>query len=375
VKTSLDLVFLGLSMTSSWGNGHATTYRALLAALAHRGHQILFLERDAPWYAAHRDLPSATYAQVRTYRSLDELRDVYAAHVRQADVVVVGSYVPEGSDVGAWVTSTARGKTAFYDIDTPITLRALEEGSCVYLGADLVGRYDLYLSFTGGPTLARLESRFGARAARALYCSVDAAVHTPQAAPVSWDLAYLGTHSADRQPLLDRLMLEPARAWSAGRFAVAGAQYPSHIQWPRNVKRIEHVSPLHHNAFYAGQRFALNVTRADMAAAGWSPSVRLFEAAACGTPIITDYWAGLEEFFEPGREILVTHSPEDSLRWLRELGEDERLAVAGRARARALAEHTSASRAEDFERYVDEIHGRGVARRGTGRDGAALEGQ
>jgi spore maturation protein CgeB len=361
--TGLDFVFLGLSLTSSWGNGHATTYRALLSALSRRGHRALFLERDMPWYAANRDLPDPPYARALLYASLDELRDRYAAEVRNADVVVVGSYVPDGVLVGEWVTSVARGKTAFYDIDTPITLRALEGGTCEYLSPDLVGRYDLYLSFTGGPALVQLERRFGASAARPLYCSVDPAIHRPDACAIAWDMGYLGTYSADRQPALEALFIEPARAWPQGRFMVAGAQYPADVEWPTNVRRTDHLSAHEHRAFYGAQRFTLNVTRADMARAGWSPSVRLFEAAACGTPIVTDPWPGLEEFFEPGREILVARSASESMRWLRDLTEGERRAIAERARARALAEHTAAHRAQALERYVDEISARDAGHR------------
>ncbi|MCL2447846.1 MAG: glycosyltransferase [Polyangiaceae bacterium] len=348
-------VFLGLSLTSSWGNGHATTYRALLAALALRGHDVTFLERDVPWYASNRDLPNPPFARTRLYSSFEELRDVWADEVRHADVVVVGSYVPDGARVGAWVVATARGKTAFYDIDTPVTLRDLDAGRCTYLTPDLVGRYHVYLSFTGGPMLGELKARYGARSARPLYCSVDPAAHAPKACATAWELGYLGTYAVDRQPALERLLLEPARAWPSGRFVVAGSQYPDGLDWPANVGRIEHLAPREHRTFYAAQRFTLNVTRAEMARAGWSPSVRLFEAAACGTPIITDAWPGLEDFFVPGREILVARSPAEALRWLREITEQERDSIARRARARTLAEHTAAERAEALERYIDEI--------------------
>jgi spore maturation protein CgeB len=370
----MDFVFLGLSITSSWGNGHATTYRALLAALSERGHRSLFLERDMPWYAAHRDLPDPAYARARLYGSLEELRDRYAGDVRHADVVVVGSYVPDGVEVGAWVTSIARGKTAFYDIDTPITMRKLEEGACEYLSAELVSRYDLYLSFTGGPLLEQLEKRFGAPAARPLYCSVDPASYFPEAGRIAWDMGYLGTYSADRQAALDALLVEPARSWPDGRFMVAGAQYPGDLPWPRNVRRTEHLPPGEHRAFYTAQRFALSITRADMVRAGWSPSVRLFEAAACGTPVVTDLWPGLDDFFEPGREILVARSARESLHWMRALSERERRTIGERARARVLAEHTAAHRAEALERCIDEICARDGGRR-AGFGGVAWEGK
>ena len=354
----LDVVILGLSITSSWGNGHATTYRALVRGLAERGHRVLFLERDVPWYAANRDLPSPPYGRTALYRSLAELRHVHGGALREADLVVVGSYVPDGADALRLVLELARGTTAFYDIDTPVTLASLRRGRCAYLDAALVPALDLYLSFTGGPTLARVERELGAPLARALYCSADPEVHRPSHVASRWDLGYVGTYSADRQPALERLLLGPARRRPRSRFAVAGPQYPRELRWPRNVDRIDHLPPGDHARFYAAQRFTLNVTRADMVRAGWSPSVRLFEAAACGTPVISDPWPGLDVFFEPGRELLVARGAEDVLRVLRGIGEDERRALGARARRRVLAQHTAAHRAAELERFVREARDR-----------------
>jgi len=373
VNGPLDFVVLGLSITSSWGNGHATTYRALVRELSRRGHRVQFLERDVPWYASNRDLPAPPYGTTELYASFEQLADEHAEQVRQADVVVVGSYVPEGARVGAWVQSVATGKTVFYDIDTPVTMRLVAQGSCEYLTAELVPRYDLYLSFTGGPTLELLETRFGAAGARPLYCSVDPALHFPEPTTTRWDMGYLGTYCADRQPAVDALLVEPARAWPEGRFVVAGPLYPPELAWPANVERTQHLAPGDHRSFYNAQRFSLNVTRADMARAGWSPSVRLFEAAACGTPVVSDPWAGLEAFFQPGREILVARTAREALAIVREMPERERVAMGRRARQRALAEHTAECRAEALERWVRELFDGGAARRGVGWRGAAWE--
>ncbi len=348
----MKIVILGLSITSSWGNGHATTWRGLVRELAARGHDVLFLERDVPWYAANRDLPQPPFGRTTLYASLAELKERFARDVRAADCVIVGSYVPDGVAVGEWVTNTATGRTAFYDIDTPITLAKLERGDYEYISPELIPRYNLYLSFTGGPTLARLEQQYGAPAAYALYCSFDPALYYPESGELAYDLGYMGTYSDDRQPPLERLLLEPARRWEVGRFVVAGPQYPASIEWPPNVARIEHLPPAQHRAFYNRQRFTLNITRADMIRAGWSPSVRLFEAAACAVPIISDYWPGLDRLFEPGREILVADSAADILRYLREIPDDERRAIGERARARALAQHTAAHRAAELEGYL-----------------------
>ena len=360
--SGLSIVFLGLSVTSSWGNGHATTYRALVKGLARRGHRVLFLERDVPWYASHRDLAEPPCGTTRLYRSLAELRARFGAAVAQADLVVLGSYVPDGIEVGRWVLDTAGGATAFYDIDTPVTLAQLSRGACPYVCPDLIPRFDLYLSFTGGPLLDRLTDEFGALRPRPLYCSVDPDVHRPQVTGTLWDLGYMGTYSPDRQLGLERFLLAPARALPEKAFAVAGPQYPANIGWPANVERFEHMPPAGHSAFYGAQRFTLNLTRAHMVSAGWSPSVRLFEAAAIGTPIISDAWPGLETFFVPGKEILIADSPERVSEILAHLPEAERGVIAAAARRRVLRSHTLVQRAMELEGYLDEVRAGGWQR-------------
>jgi spore maturation protein CgeB len=273
----------------------------------------------------------------------------------EADLVIVGSYVPDGIAVIRLVSSIAAGIVAFYDIDTPVTLSRLAAGECPYITAALIAVLDLYLSFTGGPALKLLEDRYGARAARVLYCSVDPDRHKPNRTEPLWDLGYLGTYSADRQPTLDALMCQPARQWPGGRFAVAGSLYPTELSWPANLDRIEHFPPDRHGWFYSRQRFTLNITRADMIRMGYSPSVRLFEAAACGTPIISDWWPGLNTIFVPGRHLLVASSGSEVLSYLHDLPDDTRRQIATRARRHVLAHHTAAHRAVALENYVEEL--------------------
>ena len=356
----MKLVVLGLSLSSSWGNGHATTYRALLQAFAARGHAVTFLERDVPWYRGdHRDLPDPGFCALRFYHDLAGL-EAHRTEVAAADAVIVGSYVPEGVAVGRWAQAAARGPVAFYDIDTPVTLAKLARGDHEYLSPELVAGYAVYLSFTGGPTLGRIERAFGSPAARALYCSVDEARYRPTGGEARWDLSYLGTYSPDRQPSLDLLLLEPARRAPHLRFAVAGPQYPLDIAWPDNVERFEHVGPADHPAFYAASRWTLNVTRADMIAAGWSPSVRLFEAGACACPVVSDVWEGLSELFAPDREIMLAQTSEAVLAVLARPAAD-RDAVASAFRARVLAEHTAGRRAAELEAALAEASGRRAA--------------
>jgi spore maturation protein CgeB len=346
----MAIVILGLSITSSWGNGHATTFRSLVKGLAGRGHRVLFLERDVPWYAANRDLASPPHCRTLLYDSLETLRKNHRQEIREADMVIVGSYVPQGVEVGAFVQETALGLSAFYDIDTPVTVAKLLRGDTEYLSPELIPGYGLYLSFTGGPTLRRLVEEFGSPMALPLYCSVDPELYFPfpESAP-PWDLGYMGTYSPDRQPGLEELLLLPAGAWPGGRFIVAGTGYPYDIQWPRNVHRLDHIPPARHCAFYNGQRFTLNLTRSDMKAAGWSPSVRLFEAAACGTPVISDWWSGLEEFFIPGEELLVAASAGEVSEILTGMSDWERRSLGLAARERIRTAHTADRRAEELE--------------------------
>jgi spore maturation protein CgeB len=347
----MKLVVLGLSLSSSWGNGHATTYRALLGAFAQRGHDILFLERDVPWYANQRDFSACDWCRLEFYPDLAAL-GAWRDEIASADAVIVGSYVPEGVEVARLVQRTARGVTAFYDIDTPVTLAKLERGDFEYLSPEVIPGYDLYLSFTGGPTLRRIEQTYGSPAARALYCTVDAQAYQPLDTPKKWDLSYLGTYSDDRQPTLQRLLIEPAQRLPHLNFVVAGPQYPDTIEWPANVDRIEHLPPRDHPQFYSASRFTLNVTRADMIAAGWSPSVRLFEAGACAVPVISDRWDGIADLLEPGREIILADSTDDAVAALTDPDTQAAAAMGQAARARILAAHTATHRAAELETYL-----------------------
>ena len=348
------IVVIGLSLSSSWGNGHATTYRALLRALADRGHTTLFLECDRPWYKQHRDLHNPDFCELAFY---DHVGDLHAHRdaIEEADLVIIGSYVVDGVAVARLVRPWA-SLLAFYDIDTPVTLAMLARGEASYISSATIPLYDVYLSFTGGPTLRLLEQRYGARRAAALFCAVDPTLYRPAVARRAprWALGYLGTYGQDRQPTLDRLLLATARAAPDLRFVVAGPQYPHGIHWPENVERIEHLPPAEHAAFYNAQEWTLNVTRADMVAAGHSPSVRLFEAGACAVPIISDEWAGLTDIFAGGTEIAIARTHQDVLAYLR-WPEPRRRALGEAARRRVLAGHTAAHRAATLEAIVESL--------------------
>ncbi|WP_284945470.1 CgeB family protein [Acidisoma cladoniae] len=345
----MKIVVLGLSLSSSWGNGHATTFRALLRVLGAR-HDVLFLERDQPWYAANRDLPHPDFCRLAFYEDVAGLAR-FRSEIEAADAVILGSYVTEGAVLAPMIRDWVNTVFCFYDIDTPVTLSKLQHGDIDYVSHDTIALFDVYFSFTGGPTLRRLETEFGARRATPLYCSVDDSRYRPMVVETNWDLGYLGTYSPDRQPALERLLLEPARRMPSRRFVVAGPMYPADIDWPENVERIDHIAPDDHAAFYNAQSWTLNITRADMIASGYSPSVRLFEATACGTAVMSDVWLGLDTIFKPDHEIMLVETSADVVVALAAAAQDRaQLAEAGRARC--LAMHTSKHRAAELEAAI-----------------------
>lgn len=362
----MKLVVFGLTLSSSWGNGHATLWRGLCRALARRGHRVVFFERDVPYYALHRDLRELPGTDLRTYESWESVLPEARRETADADAAIVTSYCPDGVAASDLVLSAGGPTSVFYDLDTPVTLEKLDAGEKVpYLPPGGLSGFDVVLSYTGGAALTALRDRLGARRVAPLYGSVDPEVHRP-GDPVSafaGDLSYLGTYAADRQEALERLLLEPARRLPAKRFVIAGAQYPADFPWGSNVFFVRHLPPADHPAFFAASPLTLNVTRAAMATMGYCPSGRLFEAAACGTAVLSDAWEGLDAFFEPGREVLLAGTAEEAIEAV-SLPREEIRRIGRAARERTLAEHTADRRAEEML----EILGRTDARQ---REGAA----
>jgi len=350
----MKIVICGLSITSSWGNGHATTYRALVRALNARGHDIIFFERNLEWYASNRDMPQPPFCRLRIYEGWPEVEPLLRRELADADVAMVGSYFPDSSDAIATVLGSNAAVKVFYDIDTPITVSKLRAGEAEYLTREQLKGFDIYFSFTGGPMLRELAEKFGARRAMPLYCSFDPDRYRMSEPDERFrcDLSYMGTYAADRQPRLQELLCAPATKLPDHRFLVAGPQYPSDIFWPKNTKRIIHLEPKFHPVFYCSSRFTLNLTRKDMIEAGYSPSVRLFEAAGCGAAIISDAWNGIDAFFTPGAEILLADSCSAMVTFLTELSDEQVERIGLRAQERVLAEHTAEKRAIEFEDLV-----------------------
>jgi spore maturation protein CgeB len=353
----MRLVIFGLTVTSSWGNGHSTLWRGLIKELALRGWDVTFFEKDVPYYRDTRDRDWLEGGSLVLYTDWSEVERQARDAAASADAAMVTSYCPDGVAASRLVAGCPTPLKLFYDLDTPVTLAHLSRGERVdYLAPEGLDGFDLVLSYTGGAALTELQTRLGARRTAPLYGHVDPAVHRPgQPLPAfASDLSYIGTYAESRQQALEQLFVEPARRRPQQRFTIAGAQYPHDFPWTQNIHFVRHLPAQDHPDFYASSRLTLNVTRADMATFGWCPSGRLFEAAACGAAIVTDVWPGLDDFFTPGREVIPAQSSADVIGAL-DLGADEIRRVAMRARERVLDEHTSAHRAAEFERLLGSL--------------------
>jgi spore maturation protein CgeB len=350
----MKIVFIGLTISSSWGNGHATTYRALLNELAGLGHEVYFLEHDKPYYARARDLLSGHNYTLCLYKSIEELNHNYYELVKTCDLLVIGSYVSQGTEVIDWALANVKNACAFYDIDTPVTLAKMANKDYEYLHPTQIAGFDFYLSFSGGKALDILREKYKAKRALPLYCSVDPSVYQPLNIPKEWLLGYLGTYSDDRQDNLDMLLLKPAeQLLGTHSFAVAGPGFTTADSWMDNVDYIDHLPPDRHVWFYNRQVATVNVTRKAMRDLGHSPSIRLFEAASCGIPIISDWWEGLSDFFEIGKEIFVCNSTQEVLQLLESMTEEEFQRVGHAARQRVIRDHTASHRAVQLMSYLN----------------------
>lgn len=352
----MRIVIFGLTVSSSWSNGHATLWRSLIQALDDDGHEVVFYERDDPSFRAHRDRPElGGKAQLRFYDTWGEVRAEACATIDEADVAIVSSYCPDGRGASDLVLDAPTVTRVFYELDTPVTLARLAGGEDVaYLPARGLGEFDLVLSSTGGRALDMLREKLGVRRVAPLYGSVDPVQHRPVPAEDTWAAAcsYLGTWSDDRHAVLDELFLEAARRRPDERFIIGGSQYPPHVEWPSNVVRHEHVPPPQHPAFYCSSRLTVSVTRAPESQLGYCPSARLFEAAACGVPVLSDAWEGLETFFTPQQEILIAKTTADVEAALA-MPHEELARIGARARERTLDEHSAARRAAELVGHLE----------------------
>lgn len=359
----MKVVIFGLTISSTWGNGHATLWRGLCRALHSAGHHIVFVEHDVSYYAQHRDLTGADWCRLMLYERWSDVAPAARDELASADVGLVTSYCPDGPDACQLVLDSSAARKVFYDLDSPVTLDRLARGEPVpYLPEHGLADFDLVLSYAGGAALDGLAEHTGARRVEPLYGSVDPDVHRPVAPDTDRQsaLSYLGTYAADRQSVLERLFIEPARRRRSKRFALAGAQYPPDFPWTDNLHYFWHMPASDHPSFFCSSELTLNVTRAAMARVGYCPSGRLFEATACGTPVISDWWEGLDQFFAPSREVLVARDTDDVLAAL-DLTDDERQRIGASGRERTLDCHSARARAQQLERLLETSAAAGVA--------------
>jgi spore maturation protein CgeB len=369
----MRLAIFGLTISSSWGNGHATLWRGLCKALVELGHEFVFFEHDMPYYANARDWPALPEqfrnCELVLYRDFWSIRSRVRSELSSCDAAIVTSYCFDAAQATEEILDLQRPRAVFYDLDTPITLERLSEGKqLAYIPAGGLRHFDLVLSYTGGAALERLRSDLGARHVEALYGHVDPYIHRP-VPPVDRyraALSWLGTYAADRQPALEELFVSPAQLRPGDRFLIGGAQYPEHFPWSRNIYFVHHVPPSEHAEFFSSSRLTLNVTRAPMARMGWCPSGRLFEAAACGAAVLSDQWCGLDEFYTPGEQILTARLAADTLAAL-DMSDAQLQSIGRAARERTLAEHTSSNRARQLIRYLEQLPASAPGSRHTGR--------
>ena len=352
----MKIVIFGLTLSSSWGNGHATPYRALLRGLQRLGPEVSFYEKDVEYYYWRRDFREVDYCDLVLYLEWRDVRQRAIAEAAEADAVILGSFCPGGARIADEVLALAKPVKVLYDLDTPVTLKELAKGDLDYVRRNQLAAYDLVLSFTGGAVLDELEQKWGARKARPLYGCVDPDVYhrVPPSPDLACALSYMGTHSRDREQKLRELFLNVARQSPSDEFLLAGTMYPAEWKFPANVRRVDHVAPARHAEFYSSCRATLNLTRGDMAANGWCPSGRFFEAAACGTPLFSDWFAGLEDFFTDGDELRIVRSTADVLAAM-SLADSELQRMARRARERTLEQHAGLRRATELAIYLEQL--------------------
>jgi spore maturation protein CgeB len=349
MSAPLDIAFFGSSLVSSYWNGAATYYRGLVRALAARGHRITFYEPDAWERQRYRDIEDPPWARVVVYSGTDpSAADRALAEAGHADVIIKASGVgafDERLEAGVLEHRRPGALAVYWDVDAPATLARLQQDPADALRAHLP-RYDLVLIYGGGPAIVRGYLDLGARRCVPIYNALDPETHFAVARTRAFesDLSLLANRLPDREARIDAFFFEAARALPAQRFLLGGSGWGSRAM-PANVREIGHVSTGLHNAFNVGARAVLNVARDSMAACGFSPATRVFEAAGAAACVITDAWEGIELFLEPEREILVARDGDEVARLVESLDPARAREIGLAARRRVLADHTYAQRA------------------------------
>jgi len=342
----VNIAWFASSLVSSYWNGAATYYRGLVRALADRGHEITFYEPDAYARQEHRDIADPPWAEVVVWRPTEANARRLVRGARRADLVVKASGVGVLDDVLEEAIAALDGPTrVFWDVDAPATLAAADARL-----AALVAQFDLVLTYGGGDPVVERYLELGARDCAPVYNALDPETHHPVRPDPRFeaDLAFLGNRLPDREARVEELFLHAAELAPDRRFLFGGAGWDGK-PLPPNVVYLGHVGTADHNAFNATPLAVLNVTRDSMVANGWSPPTRVFEAAGAGACLITDAWRGIEEFLEPGAEVLVAVDGADVPEHVRSLTPEGARTIGAAARERVLREHTYAQRAEQVE--------------------------
>jgi spore maturation protein CgeB len=342
----VKIAWFASSLVSSYWNGAATYYRGLVRALAERGHEITFYEPHAYERQAHRDLDDPPWAEVVVWEPTERNARRLVRQARQADLVVKASGVGVLDEVLEDAVASLDGPTrAFWDVDAPATLAAADGRF-----AALVPRFDLVLTYGGGDPVVERYLDLGARECVPVYNALDPETHHPVEPDPRFeaDLGFLGNRLPDREARVERLFLRAAELLPTRRFLLGGSGWEGK-PLPPNVTSIGHVGTADHNAFNVTPLAVLNVTRDSMVENGWSPPTRVFEAAGAGACLITDAWRGIEEFLEPGTEVLVADDGPAVARHVELLSPELAADVGAAARARVLRDHTYAQRAAQVE--------------------------
>ena len=350
----MRIAFFGSSLVSAYWNGAATYYRGLVKELNRRSHTVTFFEPDAFERQAYRDIPDPRWAEVVVYEATESGALAALARARGADVLVKASGVGvfDGLLEEAVVDLRGDGLAVFWDVDAPATLARLEADEDDPFRA-LIPRYDLVLTYGGGAPVVRRYRALGANDCVPVYNALDGETHYPVPPDPRFaaDLAFLANRLPDRDARAEEFFLHAAELAPERRFVLGGAGWDAR-PLPANVHLLGHISTNDHNAFNCTPRAVLNVLRESMAANGWSPATRMFEAAGAGACPISDNWEGIDEFLDPGREVLVADSGKAVAALVDGLSVDVASRVGEAARKRVLAEHTYANRAEQVERIL-----------------------
>jgi spore maturation protein CgeB len=352
MKNNLNIAFYGSSLVSAYWNGAATYYRGIIKELNRLGHHITFYEPDAYERQQHRDIPDPEWAKVVVYDNKEESALEVLSEAANADIVIKASGVGVFDELlEAQVLKLRRDNqlVIFWDVDAPATLERMGNNPNDPFRA-LVPQYDMILTYGGGQPVIDAYAAFGAKQCIPIYNALDPETHFPveESERFACDLAFLGNRLPDREARVEEFFLKAAANLPEATFKIGGSGWGDK-DMPANVEYIGHVYTKDHNAFNCTPKAVLNISRDSMAKMGFSPATRVFEAAGAGACIITDYWLGIDHFFEPGKEILVAGSGAEVADVLSKLSAEEASAIGEAAKRRVLMHHTYAHRAKEAD--------------------------